>query len=62
MSKGKSGLFLGTKGFRMSLKEDVIDRFMPSGEININFNKLPGEKDVQIPKRLTDKQMEFLTM
>ena len=61
MSKGGSGLFSGTSGFKYSLGEDVYDRTMPNGEKNIDFKNLPGEKGYKIKRRLTDKQMEFLT-
>ena len=61
MSKGNSGLFTGTKGFLAALGEDVFDRLMPDGSKNIDFNKLPGERGCIIKKRLTDKQMSFLT-
>lgn len=61
MSKGNSGLFKGTAGFRAALGEDVYDRIMPNGERNIDFNHLPGSNGYKIKKRLTDKQMEFLT-
>lgn len=61
MSKGGSGLFSGTVGFKYALGEDVYDRIMPNGEKNVDFKNLPGEKGYKIKKRLTDKQMEFLT-
>lgn len=61
MSKGNSGLFKGTAGFRAALGEDVYDRIMYNGEINIDFSHLPGSTGYKIKKRLTDKQMEFLT-
>ncbi len=61
MSKGNSGLFINTKGFLAALGEDVFDRIMPNGDKNIDFNKLPGLKGIQVKKRLTDKQMMFLT-
>lgn len=61
MSKGISGLFKGTTGFRAALGEDVYDRIMPNGDRNIDFDKLPGKSGYQIKNRLTDRQMEFLT-
>lgn len=61
MSKGLSGLFKGTIGFLHALAEDVFDRFMPNGEKNIDFSRLPGATGIQVKKRLTDKQMTFLT-
>ena len=61
MSKGNSGLFKGTAGFRAALGEDVYERIMPNGDTNIDFDRLPGKAGYQINKRLTDKQMEFLT-
>lgn len=61
MSKGFSGLFKDTRGFVIALGEDVFVRYMPNGEKNIDFSKLPGSKGIQVKKRLTDKQMMFLT-
>lgn len=61
MSKGNSGLFKGTKGFLRALAEDVFDRIMPNGDKNIDFSRLPGSSGIQVKKRLTDKQMIFLT-
>lgn len=61
MSKGNSGLFKGTIGFHAALGEDVYERIMPNGDKNIDFDRLPGKAGYQIKKRLTDKQMEFLT-
>lgn len=61
MSKGISGLFKGTKGFFHTLAEEVFDRFMPNGDKNVDFTKLPGSTGIQVKKRLTDKQMTFLT-
>ena len=61
MSKGISGLFKDTKGFIAALGEDAFDRIMPNGDKNIDFSKLPGYQGVQVKKRLTDKQMMFLT-
>lgn len=61
MSKGISGLFKGTKGFFQALREDVFDRIMPNGDKNIDFSRLPGSDGIRVKKRLTDKQMTFLT-
>jgi len=61
MSKGNSGLFNGTKGFRYALGEEAFDRIMPNGDKNVDFCRLPGETGIQIKHRLTDSQMEFLT-
>lgn len=61
MSKGNSGLFKGTKGFRRALGEDAFDRIMPNGTKNVDFSKLPGSEGIQVKKRLTDAQMSFLT-
>ncbi len=61
MSKGNSGLYKDTKGFRAVLGEDAFDRFMPNGDKNIDFSALPGSQGIQVKKRLTDKQMMFLT-
>lgn len=61
MSKGLSGHFNGTAGFLHALAEEVFDRIMPNGAKNIDFSHLPGSKGIQIKKRLTDKQMDFLT-
>ncbi|MCR5478245.1 MAG: hypothetical protein K6F27_00105 [Ruminococcus sp.] len=61
MSKGFSGLFTGTIGQIIMLGEDYYERIMPNGEKNIDFSKLPGRKGIEVPKRLTDRQMEFLT-
>jgi len=61
MSKGISGLFKGTGGFLRSLGEDVFERFMPNGDKNVDFSKLPGTNGVEVKRRLTDKQMTFLT-
>ena len=41
--------------------EDFFERIMPNGDRNIDFTKLPGSKGIEMPKRLTDKQMMFLT-
>ncbi|MCR5311309.1 MAG: JAB domain-containing protein [Lachnospiraceae bacterium] len=61
MSKGVSGLFKGTKGFRHVLREETFDRTMPDGTINVDFTNLPGGKGIQVKRRLTDAQMSFLT-
>ena len=61
MSKGNSGLFKNTEGYIATLGEDAFDRFMPNGDINVDFSKLPGFRGIQVKKRLTDKQMMFLT-
>lgn len=61
MSKGNSGLFKGTAGFRAALGEDVYERIMPDGNKFIDFNSLPGTSGYQIKHRLTDKQMDYLT-
>lgn len=61
MSKGYSGIFQGTKGLLIALGEDAFDRIMPNGDINIDFSRLPGTVGIRVEKRLTDKQMEFLT-
>ncbi len=46
----------------MLLGEDYFERFMPNGDTNIDFKKLPGATGVQVPRRLTNAQMEFLTI
>ncbi|MBQ4225466.1 MAG: hypothetical protein II664_04025, partial [Oscillospiraceae bacterium] len=61
MSKGYSGLFSGTFGQIKMLGEDVLERIMPNGEKKIDFSKPPGSKGIEVPRRLTDSQMEFLT-
>lgn len=61
MSKGNSGLFKRTIGFLKQLKEDYFERFMPDGKKNIDFEKLPGAKGIQVKRRLTEEQMQFLT-
>ena len=61
MSKGNSGLFKRTIGVLKELAEQVITRYMQNGDKNIDFNKLPGSKGVQVPRRLTDREMIFLT-
>lgn len=61
MSKGYSGLFSGTVGQTKMLGEDVLERIMPNGEKKIDFSKIPGSKGIEVPRRLTDNQMEFLT-
>ena len=61
MSKGFSGLFKDTRGYIVALGEDVLVRYMPNGDKNIDFSKLPGLNGIQVKKRLTDAQMLFLT-
>lgn len=61
MSKGNSGFYKGTKGFLATLGEETYERFMPNGDKNIDFTKLPGTEGIQVKKRLSDKQMMFLT-
>lgn len=61
MSKGNSGLYKGTKGFLATLGEETYERIMPNGDKNIDFLKLPGAKGIHVNKRLSDKQMMFLT-
>lgn len=61
MSKGLSGLFKNTFGALRELAEQVITRYMPNGDKNTDFDKLPGKKGIKVPRRLTDKEMIFLT-
>ena len=61
MSKGISGLFKDTRGYVVALGEDVLVRYMPNGDKNVDFSKLPGLNGIQVKKRLTDEQMLFLT-
>lgn len=61
MSKGNSGLFHKTIGMLKELAEQVLTRYMPNGDKNTDFDKLPGSKGIQVPKRLSDREMIFLT-
>lgn len=61
MSKGNSGLFKNTIGELKELAEQIIIRYMNNGDKNTDFIKLPGSKGIQVPKRLTDREMIFLT-
>ncbi len=61
MSKGKSGLFQKTIGQLASLAEDVLVVITPQGDKMFDFDRLPGTKGRNVPKRLTDKQMEYVT-
>ena len=61
MSKSYSGLFSGTIGQTYALGEDVVEVITSSGEKTIEFTNLPGLKGIEVPKRLTDAQMEHLT-
>ncbi len=61
MSKGSSGLFQKTIGQLVSLGEDVIVVINPQGDRLLDFDRLPGTKGITVPKRLSDKQMEYLT-
>ena len=61
MSKGNSGLFRKTIGKLKELAEQVLTRYMPNGDKNTDFEKLPGSKGIQVPKRLSDREMVFLT-
>ena len=61
MSKGNSGLFKKTIGVLKELAEQVIIRYMRNGDKNTDFDKLPGSKGIQVPKRLSDREMIFLT-
>lgn len=61
MSKGNSGLFKKTIGVLKELAEQVITRYMRNGDKNTDFDKLPGSKGIQVPKRLSDREMIFLT-
>ena len=61
MSKGGSGLFQRTIGQLASLAEDVLVVITPQGDRMIDFDSLPGTKGIRVPKRLSDKQMEYLT-
>ena len=61
MSKGNSGLFKKTIGVLKELAEQVITRYMRNGDKNTDFDTLPGSKGIQVPKRLSDREMIFLT-
>lgn len=61
MSKGNSGLFKKTIGTYKELAEQIVIRYMPNGDKNTDFDKLPGSRGIQVPKRLTDEEMVFLT-
>ena len=61
MSKGNSGLFQKTIGALKELAEQVLTRYMPNGDKNTDFDKLPGSKGIQVSKRLSDREMIFLT-
>lgn len=61
MSKGNSGLFKNTIGALKELAEQVIIRYMRNGDKNTDFDILPGSKGIHVPKRLTDREMIFLT-
>lgn len=61
MSKGNSGLFKKTMGTLMELAEQVVIRYMPNGDKNTDFDKLPGSKGIQVSRRLSDREMAFLT-
>ena len=40
---------------------DVLVRYMPDGSKVIDFTYLPGESGIEVPRRLSVKEMSFLT-
>ncbi|MBO4461118.1 MAG: hypothetical protein J5778_10765 [Clostridiales bacterium] len=61
IDKSDSGLFKNTIGTLKELAEQVITRYMRNGDKNVDFEKLPGSKGIQVSKRLSDREMIFLT-
>ncbi len=50
MSKGNSGLFKETAGFRAALGEDVYERIMPNGEKILLFIVSPEKLDIRLKR------------
>ena len=59
--KVSSGLFIGTSGYYASLFEDIVRQKANDGRGLLDLTKLPGKNGIDVKKRLTQDQMEYLT-
>ena len=60
--KASSGFFAGTKGYFAVLFENMFYHVTNDNKKFMDFQKLPGSKGIEVKKRLTQEQMECLTL
>jgi len=59
--KASSGFFAGTKGYYAVLFENMFYHVTNDNKKFMDFQKLPGSKGIEVKKRLSQEQMEYLT-
>lgn len=59
--KANSGFFVGTEGYYAVLFENMFYHISNDNKKFVDFQKLPESKGIEIQKRLTQDQMEYLT-
>ena len=59
--KANSGFFVGTEGYYAVLFENMFYHISNDNKKFVDFQKLPESKGIEIQKRLTQGQMEYLT-